>query len=71
MVAWNDPPRLGCLSYNTGEHDWQWVAADQANTHKWGLRIRFGRRMMMRCARCGRAPSDPWAQPTPHLGVTR
>jgi len=42
-------------------HDWQFVTAEPPRR---GLLARIARKVM-RCAMCGRAPSDPWAQPNP------
>jgi hypothetical protein len=60
MASWNDPPVMGCVVAADRRHDWQWVTAEPRR----GL-LAWLARQVMRCAACGRAPSDPWAQPNP------
>jgi hypothetical protein len=60
MATWSDPPVLGCVVGPDRMHDWQFVTAEPRR----GL-LAWICRKVMRCAACGRAPSDPWAQPTP------
>lgn len=60
MATWTDPPALGCAVGPDRLHDWQWVTAEPRR----GL-LAWIARKVMRCAGCGRAPSDPWAMPTP------
>jgi hypothetical protein len=60
MASWNDPPVFGCVVAADRMHDWQWVRAEGRR----GL-MAWLAPAVLRCARCARPPSDPWAQPSP------
>jgi hypothetical protein len=60
MATWNDPPALGCVVAADNRHDWQWHRAEGRR----GL-VAWLAPAVLRCARCARPPSDPWAQPNP------
>lgn len=61
VASWTGPPALGCLRAVDGRHDWQWAPVEPRRRLTAWIR-----RLGLSCGHCGRAPSDPYAQPAPH-----